>query len=315
MAGGHRRRPRLDGAARDRQAGPDRAGHEPAHVGAHGDAAQSRAARRRRRRDRRPERAARWPSAARPASAAWPSRWRSPPPPRRCCAQPAAEPLAGRRVLVTSGPDARADRSGALHRQPLVRQAGPRHRRAPRPTRAPTVTLVSGSGAHCPIRPASTVVHVETRARDAGGGRGRRCRPMSPSSPPRSPTGASRSASAREDQEGRRRHADARAGRESRHPRHRRAPQAGRPPPGHRLCGRDRAASIEHAKAKLARKGCDWIVANDVSAGDRRHGRRPQHRPSRHRRRRRDPGRRSRRTRSRARSIARIAAALAGATR
>jgi phosphopantothenoylcysteine decarboxylase/phosphopantothenate--cysteine ligase len=24
---------------------------------------------------------------------------------------------------------------------------------------------------------------------------------------------------------------------------------------------------IEHAKAKLARKGCDWIVANDVSAG------------------------------------------------
>ena len=24
---------------------------------------------------------------------------------------------------------------------------------------------------------------------------------------------------------------------------------------------------IEHARAKLARKGCDWIVANDVSAG------------------------------------------------
>ena len=23
---------------------------------------------------------------------------------------------------------------------------------------------------------------------------------------------------------------------------------------------------VEHAKAKLARKGCDWIVANDVSA-------------------------------------------------
>ena len=23
---------------------------------------------------------------------------------------------------------------------------------------------------------------------------------------------------------------------------------------------------IEHAKAKLTRKGCDWIVANDVSA-------------------------------------------------
>jgi phosphopantothenoylcysteine decarboxylase/phosphopantothenate--cysteine ligase len=24
---------------------------------------------------------------------------------------------------------------------------------------------------------------------------------------------------------------------------------------------------VEHAKAKLARKGCDWMVANDVSAG------------------------------------------------
>ena len=39
---------------------------------------------------------------------------------------------------------------------------------------------------------------------------------------------------------------------------------------------------IEHAKAKLARKGCDWIVANDVSPETGRHGRRPQHRPSRH---------------------------------
>ena len=31
---------------------------------------------------------------------------------------------------------------------------------------------------------------------------------------------------------------------------------------------------IENAKAKLAAKGCDLIVANDVSAGKRRHGRR-----------------------------------------
>ena len=38
-------------------------------------------------------------------------------------------PLAGRRVLVTRRPDARADRSGALHRQPLLRQAGCGHRR------------------------------------------------------------------------------------------------------------------------------------------------------------------------------------------
>ena len=34
---------------------------------------------------------------------------------------------------------------------------------------------------------------------------------------------------------------------------------------------------IDNAKAKIARKGCDWIVANDVSPADRRDGRRPQH--------------------------------------
>ena len=34
---------------------------------------------------------------------------------------------------------------------------------------------------------------------------------------------------------------------------------------GDRLCGRDRSAD-RNAKAKLERKGCDWIVANDVSA-------------------------------------------------
>ena len=37
---------------------------------------------------------------------------------------------------------------------------------------------------------------------------------------------------------------------------------------------------IENAKAKLARKGCDWIVANDVSPAIGRDGRRPQHRSS-----------------------------------
>ena len=34
-----------------------------------------------------------------------------------------------------------------------------------------------------------------------------------------------------------------------------------------------------HAKAKLARKGCDWIVANDVTVGHGHHGRRRQRRP------------------------------------
>ena len=31
---------------------------------------------------------------------------------------------------------------------------------------------------------------------------------------------------------------------------------------GSEMCIRDR---IKHARAKLAKKGCDWIVANDVS--------------------------------------------------
>ena len=45
---------------------------------------------------------------------------------------PAARPLAGVRALVTSGPTRRGDRPGALHRQPLVGQAGPRDRRGAR---------------------------------------------------------------------------------------------------------------------------------------------------------------------------------------
>ena len=39
---------------------------------------------------------------------------------------------------------------------------------------------------------------------------------------------------------------------------------AGRPATGDRLC-RGNRASDRQCKAKLARKGCDWIVANDVS--------------------------------------------------
>ena len=39
-----------------------------------------------------------------------------------------SKPLAGRRMVDHGGPDPRADRSGALHREPLVRQAGLRDR-------------------------------------------------------------------------------------------------------------------------------------------------------------------------------------------
>ena len=93
----------------------------------------------------------------------------------------------------------------------------------------------------------------------------------------------------------------ARAGRESRHP--------GDASPGCKTkrpklvigFAAETEKVIEHAKAKLKRKGCDWIVANDVSARRRRDGRRRQRGASRHRRTASSRGRRNRRTRSRRR--------------
>ena len=92
-----------------------------------GDAAQSRAACRRRRRAGRPERRRDGGSGRTRRSAAWPSRWRSPPRWRNCSRAQRAQPLAGQARAGHLRPDARADRSGALYRQPLLRQAGPRH--------------------------------------------------------------------------------------------------------------------------------------------------------------------------------------------
>ena len=98
-----RRRSRLGGAARDRPDDPARAGDEPEDVVEQGDAcgtwrsfgptACSWSVRT----------PARWRRATRPASAAWPSRWRSSPPPRRCW-RPRPASLAGLRMIVTSGP-------------------------------------------------------------------------------------------------------------------------------------------------------------------------------------------------------------------
>jgi len=49
---------------------------------------------------------------------------------------PARGPLTGKRVLITSGPDPRGDRPGALHRQPILgKQVTPS--RAPRGGPAP----------------------------------------------------------------------------------------------------------------------------------------------------------------------------------
>ena len=68
------RRSRHRGAARDRQAGPARAGDESAHVEQPGDAAQPRPAHAPTASRSSARTPARWPRAAKPASAAWPSR-------------------------------------------------------------------------------------------------------------------------------------------------------------------------------------------------------------------------------------------------
>ena len=68
-----------------------------------GNAPQPRHAGKGRHRFRRARTAARWPKAARPARAAWPSRWRSSRPSKGLLdAHP--KPLAGRKIIVTSGP-------------------------------------------------------------------------------------------------------------------------------------------------------------------------------------------------------------------
>ncbi len=69
-----------------------------------------------------------------------------------------------------------------------------------------------------------------------------------------------------EDQEGRQAPAGPRPRREPRHPRHRRASESGRPPLVVGFAAETEKV-IEHARAKLKKKGCDLIVANDVAPG------------------------------------------------
>ena len=160
-------------------------------------------------------------------------------------------------------PDARADRSGALHRQPLVGQAGPRHRRSGSRGRR-RGDAGERPGDCCPIRRASTVIKVET------------AREMLDAVQKALPVDVAifaaavadwrvANASAAEDQE-----------------------ETGHAAPdlplvenpdilatiAHRKSQRPQlvigfAAETENvaanARAKLARKGCDWILANDVS--------------------------------------------------
>ena len=228
----------------------------------HGDAAQSRAAHRRRRRAGRPERG-RDGGAASAASAAWPSRWRSSPRSRRC----SADTLAGRSRASAcwSPPARRMSRSTRCATSPTAPPAS-RATPSPQPRRAPAPTVTLG---HRPGQPARSARRQDRacreRARDARRGRaglaGRR-RGL------------------------RRRRRRLAGGRAPASRRLKKTPGAGAPPlaltenpdilstVAHRKSGRPAlvigfAAETENvvanARAKLARKGCDWILANDVS--------------------------------------------------
>ena len=288
MAGGHRRRSRLDGAARHRHADPDRAGHERADVAASGDAAQpGDALQADGVRGRRARTTARWLRRVRARPHGRAARDRRGGRARCCAPSGTARRQAGARDL---GPDARADRPGALHRQPLLRQAGPRHRAGRgRGRRARDAGLRARS--RCPIR---------RRRRSCMWRRAREMLDAVEAAlpadiarvlPPRSPTGASANAGAAEDQEGRRRPAG--AARWSRiptsSPRSRSATQ-GRPALVVGFAAETENV-IEHAQAKLAAQGLRLIVANDVSAGTGVMGGDRNTRASRHRRRASRPGR------------------------
>ena len=303
MAGGHGRRPRHAAPARHRQAGAGGPGHERAHVARSPPRAATWPARGRRRPLRRPGRRARWP-AARPAPAAWPSRRRSSRRSRTCwrCGRPqAAGPLAGRHVLVTSGPDARADRPGALHRQPLLGQAGHADRR--RGAGGAGRARHAGLGPRAPPpRRGVDVVRGRDRGGDAGAPCARRCPPTSPCSPPPWPTGASPTPRRRSSRSAR--------------PRARRpgSTLVENPDILRTIAGRRRAqrpplvvgfaaeteSVVDNARAKRKAQGLRLDRGQRRLPRHRRDGRRPQHCASRHARGRRALARASTRPRWRA---------------
>ena len=133
-----------------------------------------------------------------------------------------------------------------------------------------------------------------------------RCRPTSRCSPPPSPTGAPQAAAAEKiKKDGERLPAlalvenpDILATVARR--------RSGRPPLVVGFAAETEKV-VEHARAKLATKGCDLIVANDVAPGTGVMGGDEQHGPPRHAATGSRPGRPSTRTRSRARLVARIA--------
>ena len=189
----------------------------------------------------------------------------------------AASPSAAARGPSRAGhqrPDARADRSGALHRQPLVGQAGPRHRRRGRGARR---ARDAGHRARwrCPILPASTVVHVETAAGDAA----TRCSAALPADVAVFAAavadwriGIARRAT--RSRRSRRRTADARPRREPRHPGDRRQVARRRGPALVIGFAAETDDVVEHAAQEAQGEGRRLDRRQRRVAGDRRHGRR-----------------------------------------
>ena len=134
-------------------------------------------------------------------------------------------PLAGQARAGHQRPDARADRSGALHRQPLQRPAGPRDRRgARRAGRAGDAGQRAGGGARSGRRRRCSTWRARSRCWPPAR---RRCRRMSRCSPPRWPTGGwPAPPTGKIKKVPGARAAGAGAGGQSRHPRHHRAARA-----------------------------------------------------------------------------------------
>ncbi len=161
------------------------------------------------------------------------------------------------------GSDARADRSRALSRQPLLGPPGPRDRRRPRRAPARHVTLVTG-----PVVIARSARRRDgacrDRPRDAGRGRGgtsRRHRGMAAAV---ADWRAASAGAAKIKKDGRQVRPGLRAGREPRHPGDARPPRDGPAPPPRRLRRRDRERRRPRPRQAEA-EGADLIVANDVS--------------------------------------------------
>ena len=173
--------------------------------------------------------------------------------------------LAGRTRARDRGRHPRADRSGALRRQPVVGEDGPRDRATSRAGAARSVVLVT------------TADQPVAAGRRGRAGRDRRADARRGARP--APTTADvvvmaaavadfrpKAVAPREAEEGRRRARD-RARADRRHPRRARRAQARRARSW--SASRPRPSGLrEHAAAKLAAKQVDLMVANDVSAAD-----------------------------------------------